>query len=208
MSACAHGNYPFDKLTKPQRVAVQTKMIGLIKRRTIKGIVVTLDMNEFQKIMPDNSEVIGGAYSFCLNIVVGGVYYWAKDKGFTGRLAYFFEAGHNNQSEAQRILTRSFNDKNVKTNGNYAGHAFLKKEDSPPTQAADILARQWYTDLRRKIEGKKRRADCASLLEHDHDVRHVPAEFLLALVLKWNHIRSGIDLDFARFALSHGGLGG
>jgi hypothetical protein len=208
MSACAHGNYPFNKLTKNQRVAVETKMIGLIKRRTIKGIGVTVNVDEFGKIMPDNREVIGGAYSVCLNVVLGGAYHWAKHMGFTSRLAYFFEAGHNNQSEADRILTRAFSMEDLRTSRSYAGHGFVRKEDSPPTQAADILAWQWYTDLRHKIEGKKRRADCASLLEHDHDVRHIPPEFLLALVLKWNRIRPGLDLDFARFALSYKGDGG
>ena len=42
MVDCAHGNDPFDKLTKPERIAVATRMIDLIKKYMRFGISVTI----------------------------------------------------------------------------------------------------------------------------------------------------------------------
>src|SRR5260370_16083601 len=40
MSACAHGNYPFDKLCREQRIEVETLMIELIREHMLFGSAV------------------------------------------------------------------------------------------------------------------------------------------------------------------------
>ena len=52
MSACAHGNPPFDRLTKEERIWVATQMISNIKRRTKIGIAVTIDLDEYDRFGP------------------------------------------------------------------------------------------------------------------------------------------------------------
>lgn len=185
MSACAHGNKPFDKLSLEDRIIVQTKMIELIKKRTIMGICVTVDLDEYKEFAK-SAPVIPSPYTFLINVVIGGVIKWIEDNKFTGDIAYFFEAGHKSQSEAQRIMDAVFHDPALKSSLNYAAHAFVDKEKSPPTQSADLLAWQWFTDMRRKSEGRERRQDCYSLMKHSHQAVHVPAEKMLELVDKWS----------------------
>lgn len=201
MSACAHGNEPFDRLSKADRIAVETKMIGLIKRRTIKGMAVTIDIGEFERLMPRSPEVIGGAYTFLANVIIGGVVHWVRTTNYVGDMAYFFESGHASQGEAQRIMDRVFRDKPLKEATRYSAHAFLDKEKSPPTQAADLLAWQWYTDIRHRIEHGKRRKDCAALLEHPHQVVHVSADKMIELSTKWTDINFGLSSDLSRLIL-------
>lgn len=185
MSACAHGNKPFDKLSKEDRVAVQTKMIELIKRRTLMGICVTVDLDEYREFSVA-APVIPSAYTFLINVIIGGVIKWIEDNDFSGDIAYFFESGHKSQSEAQRIMDMVFHDPALRSSLNYAAHEFVDKEKAPPIQSADLLAWQWFTDMRRKAEGKNRRLDCQSLMEHSHQAVHVPAGKMLELVDKWS----------------------
>jgi hypothetical protein len=71
MSACAHGNKPFDRLSPDQRIAVENAMIAVTKRRTILGMAVSVDLDEYEQFMPKH-ELIGSAYTFCAHVIIGG----------------------------------------------------------------------------------------------------------------------------------------
>lgn len=184
MVACAHGNKPFDKMTLNDRIIVQTRMINIIKRYTSLGICVTVDMDEYRMHFGGEA-ILPSPYTFLINVVVGGVLKWVEDNNFSGDIAYFFEAGHASQSEAQSVMDMIFKDSALKSSSHYSAHAFVDKEKSPPAQAADLLAWQWFKDLKRKAEGKERRGDCKSLMNHSHQAVHVPAEKMLQLMDKW-----------------------
>jgi hypothetical protein len=96
-----------------------------------------------------------------------------------GKAAYFFEAGHRSQAQANSIMQEIFSLPQRRDEYQYGDHAFVDKEGTPAVQAADLLAWQWYTDKRHQIEGKPRRKDCASLLEHPHIPMHIGREKII-----------------------------
>jgi hypothetical protein len=52
MVECAHGNDNFEHFDKPQRIKIQTSLIGIIKRRAAHGFAVSVDTKAFAELMP------------------------------------------------------------------------------------------------------------------------------------------------------------
>ncbi|HEX3431651.1 MAG TPA: hypothetical protein VHT03_12270 [Rhizomicrobium sp.] len=170
MVDCAHGNGVFAGLTKPQRIHVAAQMIGIIKKRTIAGFAIATNVQQFTEFMPQHP-LIGTAYTFCVTLATAAIRQWVRATNYQGDVAYFFEAGHQSQPEADQIMGRLFNTPNLKIASRYVRHAFVEKARSAPVQAADLLAWQFYTDGRRQVEGHTvHRKDFESLIEHKHVV--------------------------------------
>lgn len=185
MSACAHGNAPFQKLSRDERIAVEKSMIECIKRRTILGLGATVNVAEFEQLMPQHP-LIGTPYTFCAQVVIGGVQNWIKERNYQGKVAYFFEAGHQSASEADALMRKTFHDPVLRHASGYSGHSFVDKVEAPPIQAADLLAWHSYTELRHRFENRPRRKDFASLLQHPHKIVHVSPERILHLARLWH----------------------
>ncbi len=184
MSECAPGNGEFAGIDKSLRTQVETRMIGIIKRRTVTGLAVSMNEADYNRIMPLDKTVAGRAYTFCSNVVLAGVRSWveAQDRHqHVEGMAYFFESGHASQTEADWVMHTLFKSPRAREAHRYVGHAFVPKVGNPGVQAADLLSWQWYTDRKHELEGRPRRKDCASLLEHPHETRHLDAEKIAGL---------------------------
>ena len=176
MVDCAHGNGPFANLTKPDRIQVAARMIAAIKRHTIKGFAITVNVAQYNLFMPKRHELAGAPYSFCAHGVIGGICNWADEQNYWGKIAYFYEAGHISQGEAGRLMEKLFKVPGLKEKTRYAGHAFVEKTQAPCVQAADLLAWQFYTDIRRQMERRGpalHRKDFESFLTHPHEATYV-----------------------------------
>ena len=184
MSACAHGNYPFNHLSPKDRVDVEKHMIACIKRRTTLGVAISVDVDEFERLSPKSS-LLGSPYTFCVHWIIGGVIWWIRQSQYRGKVAYFFEAGHKSQSEANKIMDKVFCVPQLRESARYASHGFVEKAQAPVVQAADLLAWQWYTDLRHRHEGKPRRKDLESLLQHQHRTLHIRPGIIRHLAETW-----------------------
>jgi hypothetical protein len=185
MVECAHGNGPFAKLTKDERIAVQTKLIEAIKRYAVQGVAITVDPVEYAPFpgrLPTKPGLYDNAYAFCAQVIMTGVSVFLERNPLVGKMAYFFEAGHQSRPQADEIIRTMFAQPAIKQQFRYAGHAFVEKADAPQIQAADLLAWQWYTDRRHQREGKPRRKDCASLLELHHNAVHIDSAELDRMV--------------------------
>jgi hypothetical protein len=154
MADCANGAPPFDRLTKDQRIKVETEAIAIIKDTIAYGFAVTLNPGEFTRIVPRSPE-IGSPYSLCVHTCLTGVRGWANQFNFKGSISYVFEAGHRSQGEANGIMTRIFKKPNLRSEHRYAGHTFADKRRVLPLQAADIIAWQWFTETKRRSEKKR-----------------------------------------------------
>jgi hypothetical protein len=186
MSACAHGNYPFDKLSIADRIAVEKRLIEIIKRRTLRGFAAIIDLEEFEQYMPQH-ELIGSAYTFCAHVIIGGIANWVDQSKYVGDIAYVFESGHASQGEADKIMQKIFNHPELKSGQRYASHTFIDKAKSPPTQAADLLSWQTYTEFRRRHEGLRLpRKDFVSLIRPAQDwAVQINKEKMSELATKW-----------------------
>jgi len=164
MVDCAHGNEPFDKLSKDDRIAVATRMIELIKKYMTYGFSVTIDETQYDTWRKDQYPLFGSAYTWCCWMSLIAVGSWAAKFGFDGKIAYFFEAGHKFQAEANKVMNETIDLPEFK----YASHAFVKKIDTRPIQSADILAWQAAKFRKEWMKGNRRpRADFRSLVSRD-----------------------------------------
>jgi hypothetical protein len=122
--------------------------------------------------------LIGSAYSLCATNMLAAVQSCiAKRSGVDA--AYFFEAGHQSQREANWIMEQIFNVPQLREDSGYKSHSFVDKRAFPGVQAADLLAWQFYTDIRRQMEGNPTlRADFASLRQHPHELIFLTPERL------------------------------
>jgi len=147
MSACAQGNYPFDKLSKQQRIDCETKLIHIIKRHMRYGVTVTVNEADYLRWMAPEFP-FGSAYTWCCYMCLVAIGGWIKKANFQGEVAYFFEARHRNQKEANAVMAGILELPELK----YHSHTFLRKEVRP-LQAADLLAWQAATQRKRLDKG-------------------------------------------------------
>lgn len=165
MTDCATGNGAYSEMSLDDRVKSERLLIEHIKRRTIVGFGVSLDPNYYLKTVQGAFQP-PSPYSFCLLGAVSMVRGWIERTGFDGKIAYFFEAGHRHQTEANRLMN------GIPAGGPvrmakycYLSHTFIDKTEAPPLQAADMLAWQHCHYHVRRLKGHDRiRADFEALI--------------------------------------------
>lgn len=161
MVDCAHGNRPFHNLHKNQRVRLQMRLMSVIKRYSINGIVCNI-LNK-----KENS---GASYleAVCRSLEI--VAEWAENTTFEGKIAYFFEAGANGRHLVDARFGEIATDLGKRNRHRFAGHAFLPKDGNPGVQAADFLAWQYHNFTKKRKVLDLPRLDFRSLLRHPHSM--------------------------------------
>jgi len=191
MVDCAHGTKPFDKLSPQERVLVETRLIGLVKRHTIQGLGVTIDLEIFKNRFGEKS-FMGTPYSLAFYFITRGVARWAENTKYKGEIAYFFESGHGSQTEAHELVSIGLRVPEIRAQMHYAGHAFVEKAKSPQVQTADLLAWQMTKHLKNKALGRPRRRDYDSLMGHPHYIAHLGDESFSRLQPLWDKQRQSL----------------
>lgn len=107
MVDCAQGVGVFKGLSMPSRIEVESVAIGLLRGSMAYGISVSVRQAEFDLLVP-KSEVVGGSYSLLAHMCLVSVKAWCEEQNFLGQVAYFFEAGHRSQAEANAIMAGYF----------------------------------------------------------------------------------------------------
>ena len=166
MSACAHNTddvkiYPFEHLSAAECIAVEKEMIGHINEHALLGVAVAVNEHDYEVLFGDNS-LAGTPYAFCCWQVLAGIQSWILRNQFRGqgKVAYFFEAGHPDQNQANALMKRIFDNKTLRQNYCYGSHSFVDKECVRPVQTADILAWHQATQVKRWLKNDARmRAD-------------------------------------------------
>jgi uncharacterized protein DUF3800 len=180
MVDCAHGNPPFDALSMEERIDVQKRMIEIIKRHMSQGNIVWTRERLYDKCT-DALATFGGAYTWCCYMCLVAVHTWAEDTNFDGEIAYFFEAGHKYQKQANALMHQIAKIPEIRRSMRYASHSFVDKVQARPIQSADILA--WHGAVlgKRLLEGNtKMRADFITLCERDTHYLEGDAEEFMA----------------------------
>jgi hypothetical protein len=161
-------------LTIDQRISLQKSLIDLIVRFGERGFAVSVDVKPFNNIMINNG-FFNSAYAFCARCIIDEIGRWFYQTKFSGKSAFFFENGHESRSEADRLisglLTNPFN-KVSGLNYGYVAHGFVEKAESPPVQAADILAWQWAKNVKERVSDRPRRKDFEAMLRIPHVFYH------------------------------------
>jgi uncharacterized protein DUF3800 len=157
MSSCAHNQKPFKHLSRDQCVEAEKAMIGLINQHALLGLAIAVNEDDYSTWFEGRGlDLAGDAYSFCCWQILAGIRAWIIKNQFQGEIEYFFEAGHASQRQANALMSRIFKDQNLRKSYCYAGHAFVDKKKARPVQAADILAWQQATQVRRWLNNDHR----------------------------------------------------
>ena len=142
------------------RIASEKALIAQIRNRAAVGIAVAVDPTKYQAALAHDKFALT-PYTFCLSMCVTGANRWALENGVK-ELAFFFESGHADQSQANDLMNRI--SKNIPPQSRtYVSHTFADKKLVQPLQAADMLAWQYAHYLIRRRDGHPMRKDFVAL---------------------------------------------
>lgn len=172
---CALGFGVYKGMLKSRRVEVQKSLIEHIKRRSKFSFAVCVGKSVYDEIMQG---VVGApsAYTFLLLLCVNKIREDIEFNKYVGRVAYFFESGHADASEANKFMNHmaQFNPNPYR----YAAHAFADKQIALPLQAADMMVWQvrhyferaldGHHQMRRDFAALSRPKDLHTIVEPDH----------------------------------------
>jgi hypothetical protein len=203
MVDCAHGNSPFNKLTKEERIAVESEMIAIIREHALFGFAIAVVEKEYNELFPRSpGNPLGSAYTYCCWTLLSVIHEWIVRNQFNGKIAYYFEAGHKNESEANEIMNIIFGNPNLRASYRYAAHGFVDKKEIRAIQTADIIAWQHAIDVKRMLKGQPKRADFVALIKDQNVMlRYVTREYLQVM-------RKQIDASLQGRQLISGTFGG
>jgi hypothetical protein len=180
MTDCATGNADYGDMTIEQRILSEKLLIEQVKRRSMLGFSVAVDPQLYEEVMGPFAAAMP-AYSYLLMIAVASVRHWATTANYDGRIAYFFESGHQHAREANQYMNM------IAEHGPeaidfmyYYAHAFLDKRNALPLQAADMLAWLHRNHLMNVRKGRtKPRADFVALVRPRDLAAEITREQLL-----------------------------
>jgi hypothetical protein len=164
MSACNAGEYPFKEMDRDERDRVAREAIRIISKYAVYGHYVAVRPDQFYAILGKDS-FVANPYTLGIYFCIMGIRNWADTHDKNALIGYFFESGCNHQGDAERFVSAiGLSDR--APGFRYASHAFVQKEHSMPTQAADTLAWHSSKNLNRYDAGHKfPRKDFAALLD-------------------------------------------
>lgn len=180
MSACAHGNDPFDRLDVAARDIVVRKLIKLIHEYSEYGFAVSVNEELYERLIPAVlRDRFGSAYAFCVRQCLTCINNWANSSEFSGYIAYFFESGHASENEADRILNEEYKQNEILVRHfKYVSHTFGDKRVILPLQSADLLAWQFFKNSKNKTISKPSRKDFKALIRSQDEVMECDEKFL------------------------------
>ena len=199
MSACNAGEYPFKDMNWGERDTIAREAIRLICKYATYGHYVAVMPQEFAAVLGKES-FVDNPYTLCQYICLMAMRDWSNRNDPNALIGYFFEAGSNHQGDAGRFVSAI----GLTERGpdfRYAGHEFVLKERSMPTQAADMLAWHSSKNLNRFDAGLTHpRGDFRALLDGVETGYTYANESLLREFAYITHKHAGSDLHLAKAA--------
>ena len=169
---------------------VVRQLIDTVKRRTLLGIGITIHKSAYDAFLarravsgdPDGLRM-PSAYPFGCYCILQELRHWLNQTGREDSVAFFFEAGEENERDARAWLDALFTQLSIKAKHRHAGHKFVPKLGHPALQGGDMLA--WHTAKLHKceLEGRPVRKDFIELIRpQDRRVDYTPLELALTSV--------------------------
>jgi hypothetical protein len=172
-------------------------MIALIGEHAMLGVAVTVNEAEYETWFSGRGRILAGdAYTYCCWQVLAGIRHWIGKNNFQGDIAYFFEAGHASQTQANALMNRIFKDQRLKDSYRYASHAFVQKQKVRPVQTADILAWQQMTQSKKWLaQNPTMRKDFKALIAKPQHELFIASRKTVAGVIAWQRKLQGIPFE-------------
>jgi hypothetical protein len=137
--------------------------IRIARAYPLHGRAFVLDQSQYREILQDQGFDCD-PYSFMAWSAFLHVNRWVDENQPDKKISLFFESGYRTQKRADEMLQKVSRDK-LRGRNRYASHTFVDKEDSEPTQAADLIAWHIRKGYENKRYGKPIRKDTLALVE-------------------------------------------
>lgn len=199
MADLATGNSDFRDWSMERRIKFETSLINMTKKYSAFGFATTVCEQEFKEVFKNFPKRRQSAYAFLLNHALHVVKGWADSNKFQGKIAYFFEAGHRDSSQANSIMNDLFRQPTFKDYHRYFSHAFVDKTEAAPLQCADLLSWLSRNSVLKFVTNKPPRLDLIALKRDQDTTKYYDRETLLACRA---HLR-GDKEAFKRNAMDH-----
>jgi hypothetical protein len=138
----------FEGWTEEARDELVKKLLPVIADTDIPGVVVGIQMDEFEKAMAGRDDlrpIFGTPYAACFQWVVQVIMNFALGALSTERIGFVHEI---NDYQQEALESFSWVQEHGNPMGNIIGLQFARKKDYVPLQAADILAYEGNKRLR------------------------------------------------------------
>lgn len=135
-----------------------------------KGAIFSVKSSDFYEIIGKRG-VMPNPFTLGAWFSIFDIRYWADNNDPSARISYIFEAGDEHQKDVNALFRAVREEPRRKAAARYRNHAFVPKELSYPSQAADILA--WHGakhQLRRERDKEefRLRGDFSAILDQLH----------------------------------------
>lgn len=164
MNQCNAQKGVFSHLSETDCDKCARKAIKLARKYPLHGHACVLNQTEYKEIMQDNGFDCD-PYSFLVWSTFIHVNRWVGFNRSDHKVSLFFEAGYETQKRAGDLLKASLKDKRAGTLNRVVHAGFVKKEESEPAQAGDLVAwhvRRGYEHINKQ---KGFRPDTLALIE-------------------------------------------
>lgn len=172
MTECNQHEGIYAHLSEQECIAAATEAIELTKAYASRGVAISIDKSVFDAL-PEQG-LWSTPYSLLCSNVMYGVVAWAKDAGFDGDVAYFYESGAMGWTQALEAMKKIKHESSVPRDGlRFSTVTVASKSKAIPLQCADLLAWNWHKQMGREARGiLKARGDFRSLLKLKCELHH------------------------------------
>jgi hypothetical protein len=168
MTECNSNTGIFEQLNANDCDRCARKAIKLARKYPLHGHAYSLDQSQYREIL-QNRGFDCDPYTFLVWTAFIHVYKWVHKNKPDYKISLYFEKGYETESRANELLKAALHDPFVGGIPNrVTSFSFVKKEDSEPTQAGDLVA--WHVRRGFQHERQKRgfRKDTLALIEDRH----------------------------------------
>lgn len=172
MVDCAHGNGSFESMRDnvDRRIKIQTRLFKTLKKYKSVGFAVSFD-KRLSHLLPSSLN-IGieqvTPYSFCAYWIMVSARNWIENNSPDAKIAYYYEAGHKDESVANKIMQSLYTNEWHRNHFKIASYSFVNKLYSAAIQTGDILAWQWCKNVKERAKGNlKARKDLIYLIDDE-----------------------------------------
>jgi len=138
----SNGGGKFRDLDKPTREKMYSELVKAVAKHAEFGSAASVNPSEVSVKWPD-LDGFRTAYAVCCNHVITRACYHFDSQSVKSRIAYVFESGHKQASEANRYMDNMAKSESRAQRFHYLSHNFAGKRDVVLLQTADLLAYEW-----------------------------------------------------------------
>jgi hypothetical protein len=152
----------FKNFSQADSAEMLKRAVSIINRYRLLAVSCSCSVEDFDDLRRAKKfHGFSSPYAICAHTCMTLIGNFLRYKKDPAKVAYFFEAGHLNSPDAEKLFSRARETSEIESAFRYRGHSFVAKPDAVPLQGADLLAWE-YAKFQDETEHQFKRAARAS----------------------------------------------